>query len=391
MLIILFLAPMFSGCTDFVNSNSPPTPKMSVEPSGIKKAGDSISFSAIGTSDPDADPMSFDWTFGDGNIGSGLTTNHKYSQPGEYVVRLAVGDGTHEVTVSKTITISQENTFAPRAVITTSKDDNCDGEESRSGGWITIWICEEKETDDREVSETVEVSLDASNSCAGYNHEKETCSQDDYLDNWNWDLDVYVDSDGDGETDNDVDATGEKFSWEDRDPGATKIKLTVIDNNGLENSQEITVYINYQGKWQDFVIDRRIQEPITMTWEYPLKYDDNIDKIRYNRIYLSYPKEDDDQPGGGLTGGGGVGGTTNNKLDFYIYNSTEKEVMNSTGIDNENRDMGECDTDNDYCIIQVIGGSTVRGFEPGQWTVDLQNAETHNTNVNHFIIELEYK
>ena len=76
-----------------------------------------------------------------------------------------------------------------------------------------------------------------------------------------------------------------------------------------------------------------------MTWEYPVTYDDNIDRIRYVRIYLSYPKEDDDQPGGGITGGGGVGGTTNNKLDFYVYNSTENEVMNSTGIDNENRDM----------------------------------------------------
>ena len=391
MLIILFLAPMFSGCTDIVNSNSPPTPKMSVEPSGLKKAGDSILFSAIGTSDPDADSMSFVWTFGDGNTGSGLTTNHIYSQAGEYVVRLAVSDGTHEVTVSKTITVSEENTFAPKAIISTSRDDNCEGDESRSGDWIIIWMCEEKETDDREVSETVTVSLDASESCAGFNDAKGTCSNEDYIVSWNWDLDVYVDSDGDGETDNDVDATGEQFSWEDRNPGATKIKLTVIDNNDLEDSKEVTVYINYQGKWQDFIIDRRIQEPITMTWEYPVTYDDNIDRIRYIRIYLSYPKEDDDQPGGGITGGGGVGGTTNNKLDFYVYNSTEYEVMNSTGIDNENRDMGDCDTGNDYCVIQIVGGSTVRGYLPGQWTVDLENAETHNTKVNHFIIELEYK
>ena len=65
--------------------------------------------------------------------------------------------------------------------------------------------------------------------------------------------------------------------------------------------------------------------------------------------------------------------------------------MNSTGIDNENRDMGDCDTGNDYCVIQIVGGSSVRGYLPGQWTVDLENAETHNTKVNHFIIELEYK
>ena len=74
MLIILFLTPMFSGCTDIVNSNSPPTPKMSVEPSGLKKAGDSILFSAIGTSDPDADSMSFVWTFGDGSYKPSMPT-----------------------------------------------------------------------------------------------------------------------------------------------------------------------------------------------------------------------------------------------------------------------------------------------------------------------------
>jgi len=39
----------------------------------------------------------------------------------------------------------------------------------------------------------------------------------------------------------------------------------------------------------------------------------------------------------------------------------------------------------------VVGGSTVRGFLPGDWTADLTNEETHTTKVNYFIVELQYR
>ena len=39
----------------------------------------------------------------------------------------------------------------------------------------------------------------------------------------------------------------------------------------------------------------------------------------------------------------------------------------------------------------VIGGSTVRGYEPGEWMVDLVNEETHNTEVKSMVIELQYR
>ena len=73
-----------------------------------------------------------------------------------------------------------------------------------------------------------------------------------------------------------------------------------------------------------------------------------------------------------------------------LVSGTEEEVANTTGIENDNRDAGECGSD-EYCVWMVIGGSTVRGFQPGDWTVDLENAETHNTNVNRFVIELQYR
>ncbi|MCS5626223.1 MAG: PKD domain-containing protein, partial [Planctomycetes bacterium] len=56
LLIIMFLAPALAGCTDFLSSNNPPTATMSLDPSGTVKAGDAVTFSAAGSSDPDGDP-----------------------------------------------------------------------------------------------------------------------------------------------------------------------------------------------------------------------------------------------------------------------------------------------------------------------------------------------
>ena len=105
LMVMVFLTPMLAGCTDLIGSNSPPTATMSVDPSGTVKAGDSVTFSAAGSSDPDGDGLTFEWDFGDGNTGTGLTTSHTYAQPGTFVVKLAVGDGTHEASTSKTISV----------------------------------------------------------------------------------------------------------------------------------------------------------------------------------------------------------------------------------------------------------------------------------------------
>ncbi|MBJ29645.1 MAG: hypothetical protein CMB61_06295 [Euryarchaeota archaeon] len=389
MMAMVFLLPMFAGCTDLLGSNGPPSATMSITPSGTVKAGEEVAFSAAGSSDPDGDTLTFEWDFGDGNTGTGLTTKHTYAQPGDYTAELAVGDGTHEVTTSKSITVVDSSAREPEAKITSSKDDDCDGEESTASGDIVIvWVCDEdNDVNDRQVEVSTTVNLDASESWAGCDPDDSNCYAEEYLVEWRWDLDTYADSDGDGITDNDVDANGETFSWEERTTGAWEVKLTVVDNNGFEDSTTAMVYVNYRGVWKEFVIDRATpNNPIIMTWDYPVTYDqESKDRIRYMRAKLSYPKEDDDQPLGG------VGGTTtNNRLDLYIFNSTEDEVANTTGIENDNRDAGDCGGE-EYCVWMVIGGSTVRGKLPGDWTLDLENAETHNTEVNQLVIELQYR
>ncbi|MAB36396.1 MAG: hypothetical protein CL975_03620 [Euryarchaeota archaeon] len=393
LMAIVFLAPMLSGCTDVLGSNSPPTATMSIDPSGTVKADSPVTFSAAGSSDPDGDSLTFEWDFGDGNTGAGLTTSHTYVQPGEYMAELAVGDGTHEATASMTITVVDSSAREPKANIKSSKDDDCDGEESSANGdMVIVWVCEDdRDINDREIEVSTTITLDGSESWAGCDPEDSACYSEEYLIEWKWDLDTNTDSDNDGVADNDVDATGETYSWDSRPTGAWEVRLTVVDNNGFEDSTDSMVYVNYRGVWENFEIERcnncgeagdaQGGQPITITWDYPVTYDqDTKDRIRYVRAKLSYPKEDEEPLRPNL----------DNKLDLFIYNSTEEHVANTTGIENDNRDAGDCEGD-EYCVWMVIGGSTVRGFLPGEWTLDIQNAENHNTDVNELVIELQYR
>ena len=51
------------------------------------------SFDGTGSYDPDGDPLTYDWDFGDGNTGTGATPSHTYAAAGFYDVCLIVNDG----------------------------------------------------------------------------------------------------------------------------------------------------------------------------------------------------------------------------------------------------------------------------------------------------------
>ncbi len=100
----------------FTAGNTPPTAAASATPtSGVAPL--SVQFSSSGSSDPDGDPITFSWNFGDGSAASTAPNpQHTYSANGTYTAVLTVSDnrgGT--ATASVVITVGNR---APAAAIT---------------------------------------------------------------------------------------------------------------------------------------------------------------------------------------------------------------------------------------------------------------------------------
>jgi PKD repeat protein len=68
--------------------------------------GSSVSFDASGSTD-NIGIDSYEWDFGDGNTGSGITTSHTYSSSGNYMAQLTVQDAAGN-TATATVTINAQ-------------------------------------------------------------------------------------------------------------------------------------------------------------------------------------------------------------------------------------------------------------------------------------------
>src|SRR5262249_52508824 len=100
---------------EFIESDLPPVVSASAAPiSGPTPL--SVSFSSAGSSDPEGQPLTYDWTFGDGTTSAAASPTHIYSAAGLYHARLAVSDGTN-ITYSTPLDIAAGN--APVATILT--------------------------------------------------------------------------------------------------------------------------------------------------------------------------------------------------------------------------------------------------------------------------------
>jgi PKD repeat protein len=65
-----------------------------------------VSFDASGSTD-NIGIDSYEWDFGDGNTGSGITTSHTYSSSGNYMAQLTVQDAAGN-TATATVTINAQ-------------------------------------------------------------------------------------------------------------------------------------------------------------------------------------------------------------------------------------------------------------------------------------------
>jgi glucose/arabinose dehydrogenase len=77
----------------YVANDLPPTAVASAQPTQ-GPAPLTVNFSSAGSLDPEGDPLTFAWTFGDGGTAALANPAHTFASDGPYTVRLTVSDGT---------------------------------------------------------------------------------------------------------------------------------------------------------------------------------------------------------------------------------------------------------------------------------------------------------
>lgn len=99
--------------------NQPPSAVLSATPvSG--NAPLTVTFSAVGSSDPNNDPLTFDWNFGDGvtQTTAALTVTHSYGANGTYTATLVARDTQNAASTPASVVINVGNTAPVLTIMT---------------------------------------------------------------------------------------------------------------------------------------------------------------------------------------------------------------------------------------------------------------------------------
>ena len=385
LMALLFISASLAGCmSDDEASSSAVEAIFDYDPAKNIRTGMDIDFDG-GASLPSGASLTYKWDFdSDGAYDdTGRTVTWSYPDAGSYEVKLTVSDGTNSNSQSRTVKVIDADAVDPTADAgSDSPMSDCDGDSVNSGSYYLTYICEmDKSTSNKNLLATTTVYLDGSNSDGG--------SSDEYISSWDWDLDLERDEDGDGDSKNDADLTGETVEWKEVLAGEYKIALTVTNGAGLSNTDEVTVYVNYVAKWNDFAIGgNNSGNPIDIDFSFPASQDlDSGNTIRRAVGELVYLKEDGDCTN--------VPGANNcrAKLDLYGFNSTDEEAGNTSAMGLDQRQSGDCDSDTDCVWLQFTGSYhfSETQWKDGEWTMTLRNEKVNDLEVESLIIRLIYK
>ena len=354
------------------------------------KAGTTVTFDAS-DSTPSDGSLTYRWNFdAEGSIdidATGRTATWSFDEAKTYQIRLEVSNGKDTSEQTRELKVAPESAEPPVAVIRQYADaEDCEDESINEDRSILVWICaRDKSTTDRSVTETVTLELDASDSNPG-----DSTSQYIPTDGYRWDLNLDDDKDNDGDSENDDDLVGETVQWANVQPGEYEIGLTVTNNVGMTDSTTIKVYVNYAGYWNDFEIGgNNSGNPGTLEFDTLIHYNkDSGNTIVKALMELEYPKDDDDCTP--------IPGANNCRaqLDIYAYNEDDEEADNTTKVDRESRDDGDCDGDQDCVHLRLssyLFSDTDSTYGDGEWTMTIQNERLNDFVVDQFVIRLFYK
>ena len=393
LLVSILLSSSLSGCFgDEGAAQEDLEAVFTFSPLDNIREGQTVNFDGS-QSVPSTGSITYKWDFEtDGSVDkTGKTSTWVYATQGTYNVTLTISDGMGSDSQTRQITVFAATAVAPTADAGSfSSDDDCLGDTPPDGSYYLFYICElDKDatnSGERKASATTTAALDASDSYSG--------SEDDYIAKWNWDTNLLVDSDGDGDLKNDADLQGETVDWMELSPGEYKIQLTVINGEGLSDTDAITVYVNYVATWTEFLMDANStqeQGPKDLDFDFSSIYNsDSGNTIRKAQVELIYPQQDDDCFGGETY--------CRNKLDLYAFNesnkdSKEEDAQNTSDTALENRQAGnDCPSDSDCVWLSLTGWSfSDDQHKDGDWIFSIRNEEFRDIEVETLTLKLVYK